>query len=166
MEFRVEEYREALLAGMSFFGNPFAVAGAWDADNEIGSLWRRYGARASSMPRSPGTARAFELHIRHADSARTGAYEVFVGHEVDDWRAVPTECCMKLLPRGRYLVVTASGRDLGSGAEEAIADYAAGELGARLDPAFHAVVYDARFKGMDRLDESLFEFWQRLEDGA
>jgi len=42
MEPRTTQGERIVLAGFSFFGDPFAETGYWTEENEIGRLWNRF----------------------------------------------------------------------------------------------------------------------------
>ena len=42
MEPKLIEWGPTLLAGFSFYGDPFAESAGWTEENEIGRLWQRY----------------------------------------------------------------------------------------------------------------------------
>jgi hypothetical protein len=42
MEGRIEDRPLTILAGLSFFGDPFAQSAGWTEENEIGRLWTRF----------------------------------------------------------------------------------------------------------------------------
>jgi hypothetical protein len=164
MESKIVERGELVLAGMTFYGDPFTQASAWDADNEVGALWKRFMGLLAAEPGAivgrAGPADAmYELHVPVAETPRTGRYEVFVGVEVTRAAVIPLCCSLKVVPAGRYLLVTARGREISSD-WRGRGGQAAGGAGSG---AFVVEVYDGRFKGMDRMDESELDFLLPLE---
>jgi predicted transcriptional regulator YdeE len=167
MEYRLERGRPFILVGMNFFGNPFQAAGAWDEENEIGSLWKRFMAYTASNPQAiealPASGPAwFEAHVAHPSSAATGAYEVFVGAETASPLEAPLPCVIKAFPAADYFVATLQGDEMAPGWEERLAAEAIGRHGRALDSRWGLQRYDSRFKGMDRMAESVFETWTPL----
>ena len=171
MESRIVERGETVLAGMSFFGNPFSQASAWDADNEIGALWKRFMAFLADVPgaireRAGPEGVMYELHAYASETPRTGRYEVFVGVEVSRSAAIPVFCSLKIIPAGEYVLVTAHGVEIRqdwTAWSDRIADQCLGSAGRTASNAFVVEVYDRRFKGMDRLEESELDFLVPLE---
>jgi predicted transcriptional regulator YdeE len=148
-----------LLVGMGFFGDPFSKASAWDVENEIGSLWKRFMAFLSESPaaiadRADRDEFWYELHISAPETPKTGRYEVFVGAEVRSLTVVPILCSAKALPACEYAVLTVGGADIEGDWSSRLDSEILPSLGRRRSEAFSIDLYDARFKGMDRLDES------------
>jgi len=164
MEYRLESGRSFTLVGMNFFGNPFQVAGAWDEDNEIGSLWKRFMAFMTAIPSPfdalpPGDPAWFEAHVAHPSSEETGAYEVFVGTEVPSPMDVPISCVIKPFPSTDYAIATIHGKEMVPGWEERVEADALGRFGRAINRRWGLQRYDSRFKGMNLLAESVFEMW-------
>ncbi len=166
MESRIVEREEMVLAGMSFFGNPFSQADAWDVDNEVGSLWKRFMAFLTAHPdaisgRTGPRDVMYELHAYTAETPRTGRYEVFVGVEVGRSASIPLDCSLKIIPAGEYVQVTARGieiREDWTAWSDRIAAQCLAAAGRTASGAFVLEAYDQRFKGMDRLVESELDF--------
>ncbi len=149
---------------MVFYGDPFSLASAWDEDNEIGGLWKRFFSFLSEHPGTlrdragPGEA-GYELHIHTTETPRTGRYEIFVGVETRSLDFVPVPCSAKVLPAADYAVVTARGAEIeGDWTGRLYSELIPG-LGRRADESFCFEYYDSRFKGMDRLEESEVDFY-------
>lgn len=171
MDVRIAARGRMLLVGMAFFGDPFAKASAWDEENEIGSLWKRFFALLESGPgRIPDRIDAgtvgYELHIAAPDTNRTGRYEVFVGVEVSSLEAMPVSCVAKILPAADYAAITVRGDEIrGDWMGRLYSEIVPG-LGRTADTSFSFERYDERFKGMDRLDESEIEYYVPLAPPA
>jgi predicted transcriptional regulator YdeE len=164
MEARIVERGQILLVGMNFYGDPFARASAWDADNEIGSLWKRFMAFISSSRDAIGDRADlgeywYELHIAEPESAKTGSYEIFVGVEVSALRAVPVACSAKVLPPAEYAAVTVHGTEMEGDWMARLYSEIVPSLGRRASGDFSFELYGPRFKGMDRLAESELDFY-------
>jgi len=152
---------QIILAGLSFFGDPFKFSGGWTEENEIGRLWKRFMAylgEEGQQVRHAKMSGFYEVHIDHLEMEQTGEYEVFVGAEVDRVEEVPVRLSIKLLPPTQYAVFTLAGQDI-------VADWSA-EMQAWLTRsgyqrahAYGFQLYDERFKGMDRLDESVLDMY-------
>lgn len=166
MEARVVKKDGILLVGMNFYGDPFARSSAWDEDNEVGALWKRFGAFCAAAPlaiadRADDGRVGFELHIQHAETAKTGRYEVFVGVEVRSLTAVPVRLSAKVLPPAEYAVITVRGDEMDDDWMRKMFEEIVPGLGREVDQnaAFSFERYDERFKGMDALAESEFEYY-------
>lgn len=98
---RLVERPALVLAGMSFFGDPFTSHTGWTEENEIGRLWARLMAFACAddAPLATPTV-AWELHVRGAQALETGEFEVFVGFETPDAGPLPVELSRKTAPGG------------------------------------------------------------------
>src|SRR5574339_655561 len=90
---------QIILAGFSFFGDPFKFSGGWSEENEIGRRWKRFTAylgEAGDQVRNRKTGSGFyELHIDHPEMERTGEYEVLVGVEIDRLADLPVRLSIK-----------------------------------------------------------------------
>lgn len=157
---RVVRYPAMPLAGMSFFGDPFTSHAGWTEENEIGRLWCRLGryldAAGATVP-----AVTFEVHLRGAETALTGEFEVFAGYPVPGPCApgvgdVAVELVTRTLPAGMYVEVELCGTDI---VEEnpVLADWFRAS-GYREDGSFLLMRYDERFLGTDRLGDSVVTF--------
>jgi predicted transcriptional regulator YdeE len=171
MDIKVVERGPILLAGMGFFGNPFSNATAWDVDNEIGSLWKRFMALLSAEPdaiaeRADRGETWYELHVNGPETPRTGRCEVFVGVEVGSLASLPLSCCAKVLPAAEYAVLTARGAEISSDWMGRLYAEIVPSLGRAADERFCIDVYDARFKGMDRILESEMDYYIPLLPAA
>jgi predicted transcriptional regulator YdeE len=164
MDARIVSRGPIILVGMGFYGDPFAKASAWDEDNEIGSLWKRFMAFLSAQPdaicdRADAGEYWYELHIAAAETPKTGRYEVFVGVEARGLGSVPLACAAKVLPAAEYAAVTVKGPEMGGDWMGRMYSELVPGLGRRASPAFSFELYDARFKGMDRLSESELDYY-------
>lgn len=157
MEPTLIEMEQILLVGLSFFGDPFSLSGEWTEENEIGRLWQRFfvyiAARPPHLAHVVNAEQAYEVHIEHAETPQKGHYEVFVGQAVTQLKDVPVEFLVKILPAATYAVFHLTGQQIVSDWSKIMQEWmraagyqSAGKYGFQL--------YDRRFKGMDRLDES------------
>jgi predicted transcriptional regulator YdeE len=167
MDARIVERGPILLVGMGFFGDPFARASAWDEDNEIGSLWKRFMAFLSASPEAIGDRADrgeywYELHAAEPQAEKTGRREVFAGVEVRSLSSIPIACSAKILPASEYAVVTLRGREIEGDWMGRIRSELLPGLGREQEPSYGFELYDGRFKGMDRLSESELDFYLPL----
>jgi AraC family transcriptional regulator len=164
MDIKVVERGPILLVGMGFFGNPFSNASAWDVENEIGSLWKRFMGFLSAEPeaiadRADSGEFWYELHVNAPETSKTGRYEVFVGVEVRSLSSLPLACSAKALPPAEYAVLTARGGEISGDWVGRLYSEIVPSLGRKADERFSIDFYDARFKGMDRLMESEMDYY-------
>ena len=153
----IQHYPYRLLAGFSFFGNPFHSNAGWTEENEIGRLWKRLLA-FWALPNCPYPLPtiSYEVHLQNHETPRTGEFEVFVGFEVQAFNSVPVELCVKILPEADYAIFTLRGEQIRS--DEPIIDRWLASAGYQMAFSFFIQRYDQRFKGLDRLDESELDF--------
>jgi predicted transcriptional regulator YdeE len=155
-----------ILAGFSFYGDPFAESSGWTEENEIGRLWSRFTAYLAHHPAGlPGVREegvAYEVHVESAETATKGHQEVFIGLAVERATDVPVELLVKVLPAATYAVFTLSG-------EEIAGDWSA-TIGAWLSQAPYEPLggygfqrYDERFRGVDQLADSTLEVYVPLK---
>ena len=152
----IQRYPRIILAGFSFFGDPFHSHAGWTETNEIGRLWQRllqFLALPGKLPAHPSVT--YEVHLMNHKTPQTGEFEVFVGFEISDMNQVPVELCLKILPEADYAVFTLSGEQIHS--DEPIVDSWLTTSGYRQAFSFSAQRYDQRFKGLDRLNESTLD---------
>jgi predicted transcriptional regulator YdeE len=146
------------LAGLSFFGDPFAYQMEWQTENEIGQLWNRYYAVLSTYPAFKSLTQQagsfYEVHLMHPESRDNGKYEVFIGTEIKDFEQVPLHYVIKHLPASAYFQFTVSGEAIIEDYSKLHLDEQISALGYQRDSDLHLLVYDERFLGMDRLSES------------
>lgn len=169
MEPKIIDRDAIILVGFSFFGDPFSESGGWTEENEIGRLWSRFMKYFMSNPNRVKHIKdaevAYEVHIQHAETAQKGHYEVFVGVEVEKLGEIPVELLVKILPPAKYAVFTLEGEQIASDWSMMIYEWledsgyqAAGDYGFQR--------YDARFKGVDNLAESVLEAYVPVQSNA
>lgn len=148
-----------LLGGLSFYGDPFSKRGGWDSENEIGKVWNRFSQYLAEHPDRPyscGKNWMYEIHITGSETAEKGHIEVFVGEEVNTPQ-LPFALSVKFFPAGDYLKVTLSGLEIESDWWMRLDDEILPSMGLKQDGRYVIQVYDQRFLGMDRLDESVMD---------
>ena len=157
------EKEQILLAGMSFFGDPFAMSSEWTEENEIGRLWARFMAYLSKhnncIPSRKARDVCYEVHIQHEETKVKGHYEIFIGVEIDEVDAAPVELQVKVLPATAYAVFTLRGQAIVSDWWREIYQEWLPQSGYQCVQPYSFQYYDRRFKGMDKLDESTLDVY-------
>lgn len=170
METRIESKGRLYVAGMSYYGDPFGKASAWDDENEIGSLWKRFMAALTANPesiplRADRSERWYEIHLMGPEMLRTGRYEIFTGVEVLSQEALsglPPLFSVKYFPPSDYAVLTLRGSEIKDDWESKLYSELIPGLRRAADTSICIELYDTRFKGMDRISESELEVWTPL----
>jgi predicted transcriptional regulator YdeE len=163
MEVKVIEKDQMLLVGLSFFGDPFKSSAGWTEENEIGRLWVRFmtflesqGARIQHIKEHEVS---YEVHIEHPETQEKGEYEVFVGLEVAQLKDLPVELLVKVLPPTSYAEFTLTGEEITSDWHQMIHRDWLPESGYRIAYDYAIERYGERFKGLDRIAESVLEVY-------
>jgi len=163
MQVRFIEKEQMLLGGFGFFGDPFRVSSGWTEENEIGRLWQRYmsylGTHPDSLPHVIEHGVAYEVHIQHEETPRTGEYEVFVGMEVGTLTDLPVELSVKVLPAVTYAVFTLRGEQITSDWQTMLGEEWLPNSGFESDFNYGLQRYDERFKGVGNIEESMLELY-------
>jgi predicted transcriptional regulator YdeE len=151
------------LLGLGFFGDPFQISGGWTEENEIGRLWSRFMAFVAQhhghIRQAVAESVAYEVHIYHPETMRTGEFEVFVGLEVAALEEVPLELSAKILPPATYAIFTLQGEQIvGDWAAEMFAEWLP-QAGYEGDGRYSIQRYDERFKGLQQIEESVLEVY-------
>jgi predicted transcriptional regulator YdeE len=157
MGVKIVELPRLILAGFSFYGDPFETSNVWTSANQIGRLWERLMAQMAgeknTLPAVVDPGVGYEIHIYNQETEETGQFEVFVGLEVDDIRDLPVDVLVKVLPPSTYAVFSIRGAKI-------IGDWYVGIdrwLTENLYKEAHLYnfqYYDQRFLGLDRIEES------------
>lgn len=164
MEPQIVQKESILLAGFSFFGNPFEAKDPWSEENEIGRLWRRL--MTFRQQKNVGLPPAlvhhdafYEVHLTCPDTPLTGEFEVFAGIPVEQIHGLPVELVFKVLPPAQYAVFTLTGEQINSDWDQLI--YRQWFPTTSYAPAhnFNFQYYDHRFKGMDKLTDSSIDVY-------
>lgn len=145
-----------LLAGFSFFGDPFHSHAGWTEANEIGRVWQRLLNYLHTDEAPAAVDTMYEVHVQNHETPNTGEFEVFVGYEVDTLAAVSYALCAKTLPEAAYAVFTLQGSEIKF--DEPLIDNWLTANGYRVALPLFIQRYDSRFKGLDRLDDSELDF--------
>jgi predicted transcriptional regulator YdeE len=163
MEPQIVEKPRMMLLGLSFFGDPFSLSAGWTEENEIGRLWKRFMAylaeQGQQIRHVASDAVAYEVHIYHAETPQTGEIEVFVGIEVTRLDDMPLEMSAKILPPATYAVFSLEGEQIASDWPLLITSEWLPEAGYQADHSHSIQLYDERFKGIQRIDESVLDVY-------
>lgn len=150
------------LMGLSFFGDPFSSSAEWTEENEVGRLWNRfmgYINNTEELKYLLQKEKWYEVWIEHPESKEKGFFEIFVGVEISSSDQVPLLFLIKNLPATEYAVFTVRGNKIMTDWPNKQYDewlknsvYVAGE-------DFMIEIYDSRFKGMDKLEDSELDYY-------
>ena len=153
---------QIILAGMSFYGDPFESHAGWEEENQIGLLWQRF---MGYLSRHGGDIQnmaqpdvAYEVHITSEETYAKGLFEVFVGVEIANAECTPFDLSVKVLPASEYVVFTLQGEEITADWEMLI-DRWMNDSGYRTAHAYNFQLYDRRFRGMDNLAESILDVY-------
>jgi len=156
------EKKQIILVGMSFYGDPFDSRAGWDDENEIGHLWVRFNKflYAHKKEKIAAYPPFYEVHIYTDETDEKGKFEIFVGAEADPAQIekLPIELCVKVLPETQYAIFTFKGEEITSDWEKLLHDWlTTSEYESPYSYNFQ--YYDERFKGMDRIAESVLDVY-------
>lgn len=156
---KILEEQSYQLIGMNFYGDPFENKSAWEEENGIGELWRRfmnfYKNNESAINHKMNMNELVEVHLLNEESKEKGLYEIFVGTMVKKIEDIPLECVAKQLPPTKYVVFTVTGEEIASDWYRYIHNEWIPTSGYKIIESYSIVLYDEDFKGMDQLDESI-----------
>lgn len=147
------EREKIVLAGFSFFGDPFQASGGWTEENEIGRIWQRFMTylekHSARLPQMVNPQQAFEVHIEHPETAVKGHVEVFVGVEIASAKGVPVEVVVKELPATTYAVFALRGSEITGDWPRRI--YVEWLPNSEYEESHRYLIqlYDERFKGLE-----------------
>ena len=163
MQPKILEPRQFMLAGMSFYGDPFDTHSGWDEDNQIGLLWKRLMAYFQKNPDLAYLLSArnwYEVHIYSDETQTRGLFEVFVGVECapDQIATLPPQLLVKNLPETQYAVFTFQGEEISADWEKILSDWLTSS-GYQSTGNYNFQFYDDRFKGLDHLAESVLDVY-------
>jgi len=148
---------------LSFFGDPFSLSAGWTEENEIGRLWKRFMAYLAEQGQQfrhvVSDAVAYEVHIYYEETPQTGEFKVFVGVEVSQLEGMPLEMSAKILPPATYAVFSLEGGQIASDCPLLITSEWLPEAGYQADHSHSIQRYDERFKGVQRIDESVLDVY-------
>jgi predicted transcriptional regulator YdeE len=169
METKIVDETSIILAGISFYGDPFDSSDAWSEENQIGRLWQRlmtYLERhQDSLQDDMQQGASYEVHIYGPETESKGLFEVFVGLRVSAVESVPFDLTVKVLPAATYAVFTLTGKAIIEDWEKEMTVWLEQE-GYQEAYSYNFQYYDARFKGMDRIDDSQIDVYIPVEKAA
>ena len=165
MEPSIIQKPEMKFVGMSYFGDPFVSHNGWDQNNEIGRLWVRFfdylKSNMDGIPNLESQDALYEMHVYGGEMFTIGHFEAYVGIEVKTLDAVPLELQAKIIPASRYAVFTLVGEQITEDWHLTVDKWIV-KAGHQRDESFSLQVYDQRFKGQDRIAESVLDVWLPL----
>jgi AraC family transcriptional regulator len=151
MEHKIVDKPEIILAGMTFYGDPFKDAKGWSSESEIGMLWGRFSTffdkHKDRLKNLVNPNVGFEVHIEPEEYAETKNFYVMVGAEVDKIEDLPLELSVRVLPATTYAVFTLKGDEISSNWPDKI--YKDWLPSSGYQEAYKVTIerYDERFKG-------------------
>lgn len=170
MEVKIIDETQISLIGMSFYGDPFSKALGWTEDNEIANLWRRFLDFIMQNPEviknKIANETSMEIHIQTKESLEKGYFETFIGTPVSKLEDVPLECLVKILPKTKYAVFTLVGQEISSDWENLFLKKWLLNSSYEISDNYHIQHYDQRFKGLDKLHESILEVYLPIRKRA
>jgi predicted transcriptional regulator YdeE len=159
----IVERGQLTLLGFSFYGDPFQRSGTWTEENEIGRLWSRFmafletdGNRILHVAARDVT---MEVHVYSQETMEVGAWEIFVGMEVQRLEDVPVELVVKVLPPCTYAVFSLRGEEIGGDWSSSIYDDWLPGSGYEMAHSYAFQFYDERFKGVEELAGSVLDVY-------
>jgi predicted transcriptional regulator YdeE len=166
MEPRIIQEESILLAGVSFYGDPFDTSNPWSEENQIGTLWKRFmvflQTHLDTFTSDVHQSTFYEVHIYGPETQAEGLFEIFVGMSVPDLANLPIEMTAKVLPAASYAVCTLKGKAIMGDWERELLNWIR-ENGYLEAYPYHIQLYDERFKGMDRIEESTLDVFIPVE---
>ena len=161
---KIVEKKAMILAGFSFYGNPFETRDPWSEENEIGKLWARFmkffqDNIEKMKDEIVNPSNFYEVQITHPETQEKGEFEVFVGVQVSDLEQLPVEFVEKSIPASRYAIFTFQGDEIQEDWEFGVLRNWMNDSGYQLAFPFNYQLYDHRFKGMDHLSESEIDIY-------
>jgi predicted transcriptional regulator YdeE len=170
VEPKIVKKERITLVGLSFFGDPFREKGGWTEENEIGRLWKRFMSYLNSeqlhLPSTGDLELCYEVHILHPDTNLSGEYEIFTGIEASEAEPPPPEFLVKHLPACLYAVFTLRGQEITSDWYQMIYRTWMPRSGYREAYQYSYQLYDKRFKGLDRLEDSIIDLYIPIKPEA
>ena len=167
MEPKLIQHEVLLLAGLSFYGDPFANSDPWSEENQIGRLWQRLMQyiedHGNGLGWDPHGLPFYEVHLFNPHTETHGLFEVFVGMEIQSIAHLPFGLVAKRLPASCYAVFTLEGQVILGDWEREILAWL-DENGYRETYPFNFQYYDERYKGLDPVDESVIDVYIPVEE--
>jgi predicted transcriptional regulator YdeE len=152
-----------ILAGLSFFGDPFAASAEWTEENEIGRLCRRfleYLEKNEARVKSLFTSQiSYEVWTWNEEATAIGHFDIFVGMEAETIEAVPYDLLARILPPCEYAVFTLKGQEITTDWNKPMYEKWLPQSGYGEAYPYQFQYYDQRFKGMDQVAESELDIY-------
>ena len=161
MEPTLVEKGQMILLGVNFFGDPFRMAG-WTEDNEIHRLWKRletFLSRNSERVTMKNPGVGYEVWSSDEETAAKGLFDIFAGFEIENLDDVPAELLVKVLPPTPYAVFTLHGEEITSDWPRLIYQEWLPPSGYEPAYQYNFQYYDERFKGVDKIAESVIDVY-------
>ena len=156
-----------LLAGLSFYGDPFTNSDPWSQENQIGRLWARLMQfikdHEGDFARDPHGLPYFEVHLFGPETETHGLFEVFVGLEITNIERLPLGLVAKRLPACEYAIFTLEGQAILGDWEREILNWLEENRLQEADP-YNFQYYDERFKGLDPVDGSVIDVYVPIKE--
>ncbi|MBN1326802.1 MAG: GyrI-like domain-containing protein [Candidatus Cloacimonetes bacterium] len=165
---KIEKRDKIILAGCSFYGDPFTSSSGWTEENEIGRLWNRLmtylNKTKEPISKLLQNKEWFEVWIENEESRNKGFFEIFIGTNVDSVDDVPYDLQIKLLPATQYAVFTVKGEKIKSDWAYQLYQKGLKEKKYRKSSYEYCIeLYDERFKGVDKILESELDYYFPIE---
>ena len=169
MQPKIITEKSIILAGMSFYGDPFDTSNAWSEENQIGQLWQRlmhyFERNRDALPWDLHQIANYEVHIYGPETETEGLFEVFVGFRITDISLVPYDMVVKVLPPTKYAIFILTGKAIFEDWEKEIKAWLDENSYKEAYP-YNFQYYDQRFKGLDRIEESQIDVYIPIEKAA
>jgi predicted transcriptional regulator YdeE len=165
METELVSLNSLLLGGLCFYGDPISTKGGWDSENEIGKTWSRFSqflTQNQERPYSTHGRYMYEVHIYGIETRSKGYFEVFVGEEVNNAQS-PITLSSKFIPAADYLKITLIGNEITGDWWHKLDTEIMLPSGSQRNSAYLIQAYDERFKGMDRIEDSILVVYIPIE---
>jgi predicted transcriptional regulator YdeE len=166
MEATIIALEPILLAGLSFYGDPFNASDVWTEENQIGQLWQRFMKylkhHQDELDETFQHGPFYEVHLYGPETESEGLFEVFVGSRIPGIEELPYHLMAKRLPSTQYAVFTLSGKEIVGDWEQEILAWL-DQNGYRESYPFNFQYYDARYKGLDSVDDSEIDVYLPIE---
>jgi predicted transcriptional regulator YdeE len=104
----------------------------------------------------------YEVHIYGIETRSKGYFEVFVGEEVNTAQ-LPVTLNSKFIPAADYLKITLVGKEITGDWWHKLDTEIMSPSGPKRNSAYLIQAYDERFKGMDRIEDSILDVYIPIE---
>jgi len=163
MKPQIIKKEKLILAGLSFYGDPFKSSDCWTDENEIGRLWSRF---LNYIKKNKNRFKDFkkidcmyEVHLQDEEMFKKGEHEVFVGAAIKSIDDVPYDLLVKIFPPSLYAVFTLKGEMITSDWSSLVYNNWLPETDYKNNGSYIFQVYDEKFKGMDKIEESMLDIY-------